>query len=251
MMLLRRGAPLLVCLPVLLGPGQPASSPRQDARIWVGRHHEIEEYLRTAECVSMEVLGPSGGARCTLRAGGPFSRIAWRPLRSGAFRGFRESYKAEIAAYEVDKLLEMDMVPPSVERQLGGSSGAAELWVEGVVPWNNAPPPGERERTRWAGQLVRMRMFDDLIGNSDRNAGNMLHDAAWHLILVDHSRAFGVGLGLPQKLSRIDKSFWAKIERLTRAQLEGALGPWLDHDQIEAVLARRDRMRAGIGRRRE
>lgn len=248
MTLLRRGAPLLVCLPALLGPGLDASSPRQDARIWIGRHHEIEEYLRTAECVSIEVLGPSGVARCTLRAGGPFSRMAWRPLRPGAYRGFRESYKAEIAAYEVDKLLGLDMVPPSVERQLGGNSGAAQLWVEGATPWNPDAPPDEAERSRWEGQVVRMRMFDDLIGNSDRNAGNIIHDAAWDLILLDHSRAFGVGLELPHKLSRIDDSFWAKIEHLTRAQLEGVLGPWLDHDQIGAVLARRDRMRAEIKR---
>ena len=248
MTLLRRGGPLLVLLPALLGPGKPASSPRQDARIWVGRHHEIEEYLRTAECVSMESIGANSFGRCTLRPGGPVARMAWRPQRRGAFRGFRESYKAEIAAYELDKLLELDMVPPSVERQLGGSSGAAQLWVEGVTPWNNEAPPGEPERTRWTGQVVRMRMFDDLIGNPDRNRGNMLHDAEWNLILLDHSRAFPVVPGLPQRLSRVDSGFWTKIERLTRAQLEAALGAWLDHNQIEAVLERRERMRAEIVR---
>ena len=56
--------------------------------------------------------------------------MAWRPLPPGLDRGFWQSYKSEIAAYELDKLLKMDMVPPTVERQLHGANGAAQLWVE-------------------------------------------------------------------------------------------------------------------------
>ena len=66
---------------------------------------------RTAECVSMEVRCQYR-ARCTLPPGGPVARMAWRPLPPGVHRGFRESYKTEIAAYELDKLLKLDMVPP-------------------------------------------------------------------------------------------------------------------------------------------
>ena len=40
--------------------------------------------------------------------------------------------RAQIAAYELDKLLKMDMVPPTVERQVQGITGAATLWVEKV-----------------------------------------------------------------------------------------------------------------------
>ena len=241
----RSVAAMLACLTAFLGQGQPVANPRPGARIWVGRHQEIEEYLRTAECVSMEMLGPSRVARCTLRPGGPAARMAWRPLPPGVHRGFRESYKAEIAAYEFDKLLELDMVPPSVARQLEGSSGAAQLWVEDVTDLRDASPGGP-DRPYWGNQLVRMKMFDDLIGNRDRNQGNMLRDAEWNLILLDHSRAFGDTTELPQKLSQIDEGFWASIEALTPAKLDAALGVWLDHVEIKAILARRDRMRAEI-----
>ena len=47
--------------------------------------------------------------------------MAWRAVQPGVDRGFRENYKTEIAAYELDKLLKMDMVPPSVERQIQGN----------------------------------------------------------------------------------------------------------------------------------
>ena len=72
-------------------------------------------------------------ARCTLRPGGPVARMAWKTLAPGIYRGFFASYKNEIAAYELDKLLKLDMVPPTVERQLQGITGAAQLWVENVV----------------------------------------------------------------------------------------------------------------------
>ena len=171
--------------------------------------------------------------------------MIWRPLPPGVYRGFRESYKAEIAAYEVDKLLKMDMVPPTVERQLEGHYGAAQLWVENIVD-SNTNAPGEANRADWEDQLVRTRMFDVLIGYRDRDPGNMLHDADWHLILIDHSRAFGDGTEIPHKLNRIDLRLWSRIESLTRNQLDAALGAWLDDAEIKAILDRREKMRAEI-----
>ena len=141
MILSRRLASLLVCLTVLLGlappsSGQPASTAPQGlgAKIWVGRYQEIEEYLRTAECVSMQMLGSGAGVmRCTLRPGGLVARMAWRSGPPGIYRGFWESYKAEIAAYELDKLLKMNMLPPTVEREFQGNKGSGVLWVENIV----------------------------------------------------------------------------------------------------------------------
>jgi hypothetical protein len=245
MILLRRVPVLLVCLATSSGPQEQSASTRGlGARIWVGRYQEIEEYLRTAECVSMEALGAKHLARCTLRPGGPFAQMAWRPLPPG--RGFRESYKTEIAAYELDKLLKMDMVPPAVERQLQGNNGAAQLWVEDIFGVKADESPIASDRAHWESQLVRMTMFDDLIGNRERNRGNMLRDAGWNLILIDHSRAFGASTDLPHKLSRIDEGYWARIESLTRAQLDAALHAWLGEGEIRAILDRRNGMRAAI-----
>lgn len=246
MIQLRRLAVLLFCVPAFLGQGPPPSTDGAGARIWVGRHQEVEEYLKTAECVSMETLGPNRAARCTLRPGGPVARMAWRPLAPGVYRGFRESYKAEIAAYEIDKLLKLDMVPPSVERQLDGKTGAAQLWVENVSDLKASPSPDASRRADWETQLVRMAMFDDLIGYGDRNLRNMLRDASWNLILIDHSRAFSVRTELPAKLTRIDGPLWNTIESLTRTQLDATLKAWLTDDEIQAVLDRRERMRAEI-----
>ena len=80
-------------------------------------------------------------------------------------------------------------------------------------------------------------------------AANTLRDPEWNLILLDHSRAFGPGAQVSADLRQIDRELWHRIEGLTRAQLDTALRPWLDDDQIRAILDRRERMRAAIDRR--
>ena len=57
------------------------------------------------------------------------------------------------------------------------------------------------------------------------NRSAVLHDAAWNLIQIDHARAFGSDTELPNRLTRIDRDYWAKIEGLTRKQLDAALRP--------------------------
>jgi hypothetical protein len=172
--------------------------------------------------------------------------MAWRSRPPGIYQGFSENYKAEIAAYELDKLLKMDMVPPTVERQVEGNTGAAQLWVENVVDATDPAVPEGPMRGHWESQLTRMVMFDNLIGNRSRNQRNMLRDRAWNLILIDHSRAFGTGTELLHTRRGIDDGYWARIESLTRAQLDAALRAWLDEKQIGAILDRRERMRAEI-----
>ena len=81
------------------------------------------------------------------------------------------------------------MVPPVVERKLDGKVGAAVYWVENIKGWDmkkpvQGPEPG------WSKQISRMKLFDLLIGNIDRNQGNLIYDSDWHLFLIDHSRAF-------------------------------------------------------------
>lgn len=241
---------LLGLLPMWPGPEQAASTEQVSAKTWVGRHQEIEEALRTGECVSMEVFPPVYVSRCTFRSGGPVARMAWRPLRPGPDRGFRESYKTEIAAYELDKLLKMDMVPPTVDREIQGKAGGAQLWVEKIVDATGPGPTTAQSRAHWDAQLARMAMFDNLIGNRERNTRNMLRDDGWNLILIDHSRAFGAGTELHHKMARIDDEYWGKIEAVTRSQLDAALRAWLDASAIDAILTRREAMRAEIKRLR-
>jgi hypothetical protein len=242
----RLGA-LAVCLSALVSQGQPTYSQGLSAKTWVGRHQEIEEYLRTAGCVTMQKF-EMGATRCVLPPGGPIARMAWRLIPPGVYRGFWTSFKADLAAYELDKLLKMDMVPPTVDRQLEGNVGSAQQWVEDVRDLKSAPMPPESARAVWEKQQARMMMFDNLIGNRGRDSANVLVDAAWNFILIDHARAFRPDPELRHRVSPVDAELWEKMQGLTRAQLDARLGAWLDENEIAGIINRRERMKAEIDR---
>ena len=175
--------------------------------------------------------------------GGLVASIAWKMLPPGRVSGYWESYKSEIAAYELDKLLGLGMVPPAVEKRHRGERGAAVLWIEGVRPWKEVehlPKP-----SKWTLEAVRMKMFDNLIGNADRNAGNLLVDHQWKLFLIDHSRAFITDSRLPAEHQRIDRVLWERMLALDEASL-GPVQQWVGRGAVRAMLKRRDRMKAVI-----
>ena len=67
-----------------------------------------------------------------------------------------------------------------------------------------------------------MKMFDLLIANIDRNQGNLIYDADWHLFLIDHSRAFIDKKDLKgiAPLGRVDRKLWDKMQALTIEDLD-------------------------------
>lgn len=235
---------LLLLLPVLGGaPQQPAPAA---ARVWDGQAAEYEAYLRTASVVRMTAvnLGVTHPKRAYFAPGGLAASAAWKPLRPGFQNGYWESYKSEIAAYELDKLLQLGMVPVVVERKIDGLTGALILWLEGVRTWLEVQPLPKPPL--WDRQLARMKLFDDLIGNPDRNRGNLLVDGAWNLFLIDHSRAFLDDRVLPQTIDHVDTALWERMATLDEPTLQSAVGQWLTKKQINAMLARRDKMAAAV-----
>jgi Phosphatidylinositol 3- and 4-kinase len=238
---------LLLSLLVLALPQAEAQpKPAVCSNIWHDRTAEFEDYLRTAkvEKIADIPVGVTRPRRAYLAPGGLVSSFAWKPIKPGLQSGYFESYKSEIAAYELDKLLGLNMVPVVVERRHDGDLGAAVMWVEGVRSWESVLPLPKP--ATWGFQLARMKMLDDLIGNSDRNKGNLLVDADWHVFLIDHSRAFATDLKLPQELQNIDRKLWERMLALDEPGVKASLGAWLDSRQIQALIRRRDAMKKKI-----
>ena len=216
---------------------------------WVGQEEAIEAFMSTATVTKLEdvPIGVTKPQRAVFEPGGLVRRAAWKPLAPSYRRGFRESYKAEIAAYKLDRLLELNMVPPVIERKMSRINGAMIYWIENTKPWDVKNPPTSSD-PEWSRRVGRMRLFDQLILNIDRNAGNLLYDDDWHLFLIDHSRAFTERKDIkgPAVPARIDRELWNRIEALTPEQWQAALGEWLSKGELTALLARRDRIRDQI-----
>jgi hypothetical protein len=229
---------------------EPAATPLPCVKTWLGHEAEYEELLRTAKVTTIEKLeiGVTHPRCAFVEPGLPFKRMAWKTLKPGTYNGFFESYRSEIAAYELDKLLGLGMIPPTVERHIKDEVGAAVFWVENVKNWQVKHPVNGPDARAWAREWVRLKMFDQLSGNIDRNQGNILYDSEYHLILIDHSRAFRDVVVLDQypKYSHVDPQLWERMQALTMETMQPTLGPWVSKGMLYAVLDRRDRMKKEI-----
>lgn len=218
---------------------------REDcSKVWLVHPAEFEEFLRSGPIDHIEdvPIGVTKPKRIIFAPGGPAARAVWKPIRPGVHGGYQDSYTAEVAAYEMDKLLGLGMVPPYVERKIGSETGAVGYWVEGVKTWKIGGTVEPPDPEAWAHEIVAQKMFDLLIGNADRNQGNLLYDVDFHMILIDHSRAFTreTDISRMPRPTRIIRSLWDRMSGLTEADLQPAIGKWMDAKELRAVLKRRD-----------
>ena len=230
---------------VLASVAVTAQEPLESARTWLDRAAEIEEFIRNAEVTNIEDIGTgvTNPKRADLEPGGPVDQIVFKPLRPGIYRGYWESYRSEIAAYELDKLLNLGMAPPTVEKRVNGDLGAAAMWVTPTQTFKDLegpPTPPSLHIGQFNWELIRAKMFHNLIYDRDPNLGNWLVDPAWNLILIENSRAFTPDDKMVHKLTRIDRDLWDRFLALDEATLSTALGVWLGEDEVRGILRRRD-----------
>jgi hypothetical protein len=217
---------------------------------------EMETFLRQARVVRIRSVskGITGTVRATLTDGAlthdasiqtiDESRKEFQTDR-GVELNFRDTWRFNVAAYLLDKLLDLQMTPATVERSYGGRDASFTWWVDDVLM-----DEGERLRQRvrppdlrsWADQMWVVRVFDQLVYNTDRNVGNLLIDRAWRLWMIDHTRAFRWHRALrsPENLVRCDRDLLERLRRLDEATLERELGRYLGPMEIKGILARRD-----------
>lgn len=231
-----------------LGTALPALSPAQPGaagtKVWIGRYAEYEEFLRTAPIEREEkiAIGVTGPRRAFFAPGGLAASASVKRLPPGKQGDFYESYKSEIAAYKLDRLLQLDMVPPTVEREIRGDPAAVQLWIENTrmlkdVQAQKLRPP---DPDAWNRQLRRVQVFDNLVGNIDPNSGNLLFDPTWAFVKIDHSRAFTETRKTVFKLARIDREFYDRVAALKEADLRREIGNLLETSAMPALLSRRD-----------
>lgn len=213
------------------------------SKVWLGREVEFEEYLKTATISRIDRIpvGVTKPQRCYLEEGGLAASLVFKPLPPTRRSGYWENYKAEIAAYELDKLLGLGMVPPTVERKVDGDTGSAQLWVEDCTLLRDRDPSTSPNIAAWNRQVYRQRVWDNLIGNIDRNQGNLLVDQSWNLVLIDHSRAFTSTSKMPFPMKKIDRDFYEKLKAIDEATLDARLGDLL-FDGPKPLLKRRDKI---------
>ena len=162
----------------------------------------------------------------------------------GTELNFRDTWKFNVAGYEVAKMLQLNMVPPYVERRYSGGPAALSWWVNDAMMERDRvqkklEPPEPR---RWNDEMLAARLFRELIGDYDFNQTNTLITKDWRVWMIDFTRAFRPArtLQYPDEVARADRTLLANLRALNRDTLRAKVGKWLDNNLIDALLARRD-----------
>jgi hypothetical protein len=191
---------------------------------------------------TVTVTGPRGPAVLEVSVEHRGRRIPAVFLGQGAGASRRE-----LAAYRLDRRLQLGLVPATVAREVQGQSGVLQArpgkWVtQGDV---------DRQSLRGGGwcalepQFQLVYAFDSLIGNQNRTAETLLFDAAeWYVYVTGHDRAFDTSRGLPAYLKGRPPQPGPELRRrlaaLDEQSLETTLGDAVDGRARKALLARRD-----------
>lgn len=219
---------------------------------------EQERFLATAKITNIRAAkgGITGTQRATLIDGAfthdahiqtiDESKVRFEGT-NGTEMNFRDTYKFNIAAYRLDKMLDLQMIPPSVERRVEGHPAAVTWWVDNVMM-----EEGERRKKKltapngddWNDQMYIVRVFDQLILNTDRNLGNLLITKNWKIWMIDHSRAFRTQTAIqtPKNLGRCDRDLMAAMQRLDEQGLKEEMKDFLRPAEIKGLLKRRDQI---------
>jgi hypothetical protein len=247
----RRVAAVLLFLSATLVRAQDVATPKPALS-----QDQIEDFLLHARVRSTRSIGKgvTGAQRVTLTDGTVThdaqvqtiddARLVFQGTQ-GTELNFKDSYRYNIAAYRLARLLGLKNVPVSVERVMGTKTAAVTWWIDDVAMEegdrlkNKIEPP---DQERLAMQVHIMRVFDELIQNMDRNAGNMLWTKDWTLWMIDHTRAFRLGkvVRRPALLERCDRNLYTAMRNLTPDSLRAAVGTSLVKEEMESLLERRD-----------
>jgi len=217
-----------------------------------------EKFLHSADVTHIEEInkGVTRPRRVTLERDGVTHDAAFKwiderrqgitTLEDGTVdTDFWDSWQAEVAAYRLDRLIGLGMVPATVDRPVRGQEGSLQWWVDDAVMSEEdridkgLRPPDLED---WTRQTLKVRLFDELISNVDRHMNNLLITEDFQIRLIDHSRSFRSNRGLqhPEKLSRFSRSLLEGLERLNADVLEKEIGYYVGNDRIERLLDRRD-----------
>ncbi len=217
----------------------------------------MEKFLREAKIVTEKriPIGVTHSKRATLDDGRMQHAAAvqtihenkpWIETERGRELGYKDWWEFNVAAYELAKMLELDMVPPYVERELPGARASLSWWVNDAMMelergQKKLQPP---DRDNWDKEVQVIGVFYQLTANPSRHLTDFLIDKDWRLWMLDFTRSFQPTKDILNKkaLVRCDRKLLANMRKLDRPALQARLGRYLNGKEIDALLARRDKI---------
>ena len=220
---------------------------------------QIKVFLQTAPVINKKPSskGVTHPWRLTLSDGTITHDASFQPidehkpemkLESGKVEfNFVDSYKYNIAAYQLSELIGLDdMLPVYVERKWEGKTGSLSWWLP--VKMDEADRVAKKisapDTDKWNKQMYRIRVFDELVYDTDPNLTNVLIGEDWTVWRIDFSRAFRASKDLqsPKNLAKCDRQLFEKLKTLKADELAEKTKRYLTKAEVNGVMARREKI---------
>jgi hypothetical protein len=217
---------------------------------------QMEEFLRLGKIGQQKNIpkGVTLPTRATLEYNGVQHDAAVQTVNiaktsfqtvKGTELNFKDYWGYNVAGYELAKILELNMVPPYVERSVSGQHAAISWWVnDSMMEYDrkrqNLAVP-EADLDSWNKQMYAVRVWHQLIYDTDPNLTNLLITKKdWQLWIIDFTRAFRLHKDLrdPKDLVQCDRKLLEEMRTLDKDVLKEKLSKWLTKSEIDAVVAR-------------
>ncbi len=207
---------------------------------------DIEKFLTSAHIVAVEKdveMGRSIPWRVTLEDGGVQARAMFKYIDRRIVQPPRHSYRYELAAYTLSRLLDLEIVPPTVERVIEGTTGSLQWYAENCQSerdrrrLNQAPPDLEAFLRRIEIIQVFEALVNDECGDPD---DTLIHKDSWKVCRIDFSAAFRPAPSISANclVRRCSRTLFHRLEDLKRPVIVNQMKPFLDSEEIDALFRR-------------
>ncbi len=210
---------------------------------------DIEYFLLKAEIVDVKeeaVPGRTAAWKIDLDDGKSLRRAFFKPINDPrpSPSHLPESYKYELAAYALDKLLDFQRIPPTIEREIKGFKGSLQMRVENCMgldeqQMKNISPP---DSLVLENALEEINVFENLVYAERQELDDILiQKDNWKIYRVDFSQAFEPAPSLipGQEITRCSIKLYKGLQELSDSVIEVRLKPYLNEEEISALLKRK------------
>lgn len=214
------------------------------------KQKELENYLRTAKVVSKRRTGGRGENWIISLYDGKVARLGFFKLINRSRPTLiADSYKYGIAAYELDKLLDLNLVPPIVEREIEGKKGSLQIFIRGALLESerrikNIEPP---DPEKFKNTMEDLSVFENLTYSPSFCRERELVDILimdkkdWKIWRVDFSEAFALSPELIPgcEITRCSKKLYQHLIKLEDKVIKAKLKQYLNDEEMSMLLKRK------------
>jgi len=189
-------------------------------------------------------MGRSDAWLVTLDDQGKRLRALFKSVRRPRPAMMPDSYTYELAAYELDRLLGLNLIPAMVERKVDGRPGSLQAFLEGVETEKsrmrkNLQPP---DLQAFQDQLDEVTLLENLTCTPRQDLGDLLIQTdTWKVWRVDFAEAFmpSTELLAERLIRRASRRFTAALRDWDESQVRKRLARYLNPSEVEALIRRR------------